>query len=266
MQPEDAPEFLALLNDIWMLKGTALLTDGQKALFFGALAQHPLNEVKAGLMAHVRDPRRGQFLPMPADVIAQIKGIGDDDGRPGAEEAWALVQRARDEAQTIVWTAEMAEAHGVARSLLAIRDEVGARMAFKETYQRLLAEARERRVPAIWTVSQGHDPQLRESAIAAHIAAGRPGLGMADVALPVLGLDKVLALPAPVDSTPEQIAAREAARAKAQQLREEFAARRDNPPLSAAEIESARQRARTEALKTESNNKVRQHGAEEGNQ
>ena len=58
------------------------------------------------------------------DVVSRI-----DDGRPGVEEAWAMLPL--DEAQSVVWSAEMAEAFGVARGLIDDGDRVAARMAFK---------------------------------------------------------------------------------------------------------------------------------------
>ena len=94
-----------------------------------------------------------------------------DDGRPGPEEAWAMMPR--DEAQSVVWTVEMAEAFGVAGPLLEAGDRVAARMAFKEAYTKIVSSARDARRPIRWMPSLGHDRHGRDAALAAAISAGR---------------------------------------------------------------------------------------------
>lgn len=96
---------------------------------------------------------------------AVMERLAGADGRPGADEAWAISLAAEDEAQTVVWTEEMAQAFAVARPLLDERDKVGARMAFKGAYERLLAEAREAQRPARWSASLGWDVEGRRQAL-----------------------------------------------------------------------------------------------------
>lgn len=112
-----------------------------------------------------------------AAVIARI-----EDGHPGAEEAWALCPR--DEAATVVWTDEIAEAFGVASSLLRDGDAVGARMAFRETYSRLTQEARDAGRRARWNVSLGHDVSGRKRAVLDAVKRGRLTEGDAMLYLP----------------------------------------------------------------------------------
>lgn len=100
------------------------------------------------------------------DVVSRI-----DDGRPGAEEAWALMPF--DESQSVVWSDEMARAFGVAGPLLAHGDKVAARMAFKEAYSRMVAEARDAGRKVTWTPSLGHDERGRAAALQAAAEAGR---------------------------------------------------------------------------------------------
>ena len=191
MREHDIEQFQALVDDAATLLGKPPLGDRQTALYFGILADYPIEAVEAGLKAHMRDPQRGRFMPTPADVVAQIDGmVEQQDGRPGTEEAWALALRGQDEADTIVWTAEMSQAWVVARVVLP--DEVGARMAFKETYARLVAENRRARLPAEWTVSLGHDPQRRDAAIGAAVSAGRLPASEMPVALPAPRRDLTL--------------------------------------------------------------------------
>jgi hypothetical protein len=172
MRSSDFDAFSALLSDVWSLKGQAL-SGGAKAMWFRAMSAYPLEVVQGALDAHLSDPKRGQFLPMPADVVAQIDRLVADDGRPGAEEAWALALRSTDEGDTIVWTAEAAEAMGICSPILNAGDEVGARMAFKEGYTRLVDAARRTRTGPKWSASLGHDPERRDKAIAAAVTAGQ---------------------------------------------------------------------------------------------
>jgi hypothetical protein len=247
MRPHDLSPFSELLDAMWGLKGAPAPTAVQKAMFFRALAAHPLEEVRAGLDAHLRDPKRGQFLPMPADVIAQINGIVADDGRPGAEEAWAQAFRATDEAATVVWSSEMAEAFGIVRPLALAGDEVAARMAFKEAYARLVSVAREHRVPASWTVTLGLDNERRNAALLPHVQTGR--IDGALLLQAARGLDEVLALP-PTEKTQANRDARDRARAVLMRIRAEEAERKARP--SAQQID----RERTNALKADAASKV----------
>ena len=165
MRESDFAAFSKLLDDVWGLKGQ-VLNAGAKAMWFRAVAAYPLEMVQGALDAHLADPKRGSFLPMPADVIAQIDRAIADDGRPGPQEAWALAMRSTDEGDTIVWTDEIAEAFGNCSPILNAGDEVGARMAFLEVYARLVDAARRQRVAPQWSASLGHDPERRDRAIA----------------------------------------------------------------------------------------------------
>lgn len=100
-----------------------------------------------------------------------------DDGHPGPEEAWALCPR--DEGATVVWTDEIAEAFGVARPLLASGDDIAARMAFKESYGRLLQQARSERRAAKWLPSFGHSMAGRAEPIMLAVDKGRLSLDYA---------------------------------------------------------------------------------------
>jgi hypothetical protein len=245
----DFDAFCEALDDLWSIKGQAL-TAGAKGAFFRALEDQPLQVVQAALIAHSRDPERGRFLPMPADVMAQIRQLDRDDGRPGAEEAWAMSLRSADEAETVVWTGEMAEAWTIAKPVLQAGDEVGARMAFREAYARLVEAARQQRTPVTWSASLGFDPQRRELAISAAVTAGR------------LPASELQALPAPeVDvlrlayEQPAQGASLTElqARERLRQLSERLKARKDEPS------EDALARAFTEERKAETAELVSQY-------
>lgn len=186
MRETEFDDFSSLLDDVAVLVPPAQPLGGTaKALYFRALAEHPLAAVRAALDAHVKDPQRGRWFPKPADLIAQLQGLAADDGRPGPEEAWSIAMGSSDEAATVVWTQEIAEAMGVAGPVLQADDKVGARMAFRETYERLVEAARKQRKPVAWSASLGHDTRRQAEAIKLAVDAGR------------LPRSELLALPAP---------------------------------------------------------------------
>lgn len=188
MFKQDFAVFAELLDSVCSLlsRGNYAPNPTNTALWFRALGDHRLDVVRAAFDAHVKDPQRGRFVPTPADIIAQIQGVEQDDGRPGAEEAWAIALTARDELDTVVWTAEIAQAWGACQAVLKVGDEVGARMTFKEVYTRLIAESRKERQPISWEICQGHDANRRLEAVVK--AQQRGYLSLADLAhLPMLG-------------------------------------------------------------------------------
>lgn len=124
------------------------LSEGAAKIFSEDLEGYP----EAAVLTALKRCRKE--LQRPLTLAAVIERI--DDGRPGADEAWAMLPR--DEATTTVWTSEMAEAWGVSSGL---EDQVAARMAFKEMYSRIVATARAERRSPTWQVSLGHDRDAR---------------------------------------------------------------------------------------------------------
>jgi hypothetical protein len=172
MKQDDFTEFHALLSEcLSVFSGPP--SAAISAVWFRTLSGYGLDTLKAAFTSHMRDPVNGRFEPKPAHIIDQIERAAKNDGRPGAEEAWAIAQAAGREDDTVVWTSECAQAWGLSRSVSALGDDVGARMAFKETYTRLVAEARARCEPASWEVSEGFDKAMRRVAIAQAVEAGR---------------------------------------------------------------------------------------------
>jgi hypothetical protein len=97
-----------------------------------------------------------------ADILARL-----DDGRPRADEAWAMMPKS--ESESVVWTDEMAHAWGVALPLLGADDVAGtaatAYAEFCSAYEKAVLEARIRRVPLRWIPSLGSDVARRESVL-----------------------------------------------------------------------------------------------------
>jgi hypothetical protein len=103
----------------------------------------------------------------PVAFIRKMAGTGaHSDGRPGPEESWARMPKGeRMEENTVIWCEEERIAYGACRSLLLDGDLVGARMAFKERYEKELAAARAQRKPVRWIVSAGYDVEHRLMAL-----------------------------------------------------------------------------------------------------
>lgn len=142
--------------------------------FAADLSPYPEEQVLGALE---RCRREVKGILSLADVISRL-----DDGRPGADEAWALMPR--DETQSVVWTDEMAVAYGIALPLLTMGDAVAARVAFRECYTRVVTLARCERRPAQWRLSPGRDPASRVQAIADAVEKGRLSRAHAMALLP----------------------------------------------------------------------------------
>jgi hypothetical protein len=127
------------------------------------LAVYPVPQVIAAL-DKCRKQVRGRLTV--ADIISRL-----EDGRPGPEEAWAMLPR--DEDSSVVWTEEMATAWGVALPLLNAGDQVASRMAFLERYRTLVQSARDAGERVKWTPSLGTDAYGRESVLLDAVEKGR---------------------------------------------------------------------------------------------
>jgi hypothetical protein len=117
----------------------------------------------------------------PVAFIRRMAGPGAQlDGRPGPEEAWARMPKGdRIEDDSIVWCEEERSAYSACRGLLLSGDQIGARMAFKERYERELAEARSQGRPVRWIMSAGYDMEHRLSTLAVAVQEKRMSLASA---------------------------------------------------------------------------------------
>jgi hypothetical protein len=167
MTSHEAADFHRALAAVLETYAARVPSDEALRLWWAALERYPWAAVRAALAEHVA---RCKFAPRPADIRERIE---TRDGRPAPDEAWSLALGARDEARSLVWTAEIAAAWGVAQPILAAGDLIGARKAFLEAYQRRLEQARERLEPVCWQVSLGTDPAQRADALHAAAERGR---------------------------------------------------------------------------------------------
>lgn len=120
--------------------------------------------------AALRNVRLNHTRFSPAAIQTEIDRL-NPDGRLGADEAWSLIPH--DESATVVWTDEIAEAYSVASGLIADGDKIGARMAFKQAYDRITTSNKAMGIKPKWQASLGHDPHGRETAINEAVRLGR---------------------------------------------------------------------------------------------
>lgn len=142
------------------------VTDENARLWFGLLEDHGIEEVCAAFRAHMRDPQRGRFVPVPADLIGHIQAT-----KPvpmSANEAWAIALQGRDEAATVITSNLIDHAMSACQSILDIGDKIGARMAFLAAYERAVSAG----VVPVWRLSLGHDQRQRVEVIERAAAMG----------------------------------------------------------------------------------------------
>ena len=71
MTDDDFPAFQAALRAAAEVTGHAL-SEEQIMLYWDLLSDKNIDDVKAAVRAHLRDPDRGRFMPRPADIIGAM--------------------------------------------------------------------------------------------------------------------------------------------------------------------------------------------------
>jgi hypothetical protein len=142
------------------------LTDQRQDIYFGGLADLPQDQLRIAF-------RRARYELKWFPKLAELRGLAGtpadalSDGRPGPEEAWARMPKGeRIEEDSVVWCEEERIAYGACRSLLLEGDLIGARMAFKERYEKEISGARSQAKPVRWSMSAGYDIERRLSTLA----------------------------------------------------------------------------------------------------
>lgn len=136
-----------------------VITPSAAMMMADDLSDYSLPELGRALRACRRE-NRGRLTV--ADIIQQCQA---EDGRPGKDEAWSIGLDSSDEYGTAVMTWEIQQAMASAKIVLDEGDQVGARMAFMSTYERLVRESRQVNKPVEWIVSLGFDKDRRATAI-----------------------------------------------------------------------------------------------------
>ena len=166
MDNSQAKQFGDKLTAVFEVYGKDAPSKNVKTMWWGSLANFDLPVVISALGLHVN---RCEYFPKPADILKIISSM---DGRPDAEEAWALSLKGLDEGDTVMWTQEMAASWAISQQIMASGDSIGARMAFRQHYERLLQNSRESGVRVKWELSLGHDASRRNEAITQAVNRG----------------------------------------------------------------------------------------------
>lgn len=138
-------------------------------LWWNILREYPIEVVESAFSQYLKTPD-GKFSPKPASIIEIIDAMRPD-GRPGADEAWAMIPK--DEQASAVMSNEMAEALHIAQPLLDAGDKIGARMAFKEAYTRIVEANKMKGAKPSWFPSLGQDKEARDAVLAEAVRLGR---------------------------------------------------------------------------------------------
>lgn len=191
MRSTDFDEFADVWTGAWEAVGRNL-TPRAVLASFEALAEYEFADIRRAVMIHAKGA--GGKQPVTASDIVSI--LGAADGHPGAEEAWGIVSTIMgNEDDTAIITDPMREAWAACSSIFDLGDEIGARMAFREAYNRHVNLARQQGQPVRWQVVQGQDRYLRETRIRAAIQVGRlqeRDAAQYGVALPAPGAGEAL--------------------------------------------------------------------------
>lgn len=169
-------EHLEWINDELTILAEAFgepLTEQRQEIYCAGLAD--LDEDRLHVVFH-RARYELKWFPKLAE-LRELAGASpgmQNDARPGPEEAWARMPKGeRMEEDSIVWCEEERAAYDACRSLLINRDLIGARMAFKERYEKELAEARAQGRPVRWIMCQGFDINHRLTTLATAVQQHR---------------------------------------------------------------------------------------------
>ncbi|WP_145500071.1 hypothetical protein [Yersinia bercovieri] len=149
--------------------------DASKAvldLYWNALLPYDIDTVRQAFSSWLTDPDQGRFSPKPADIIRNIQNIAGKPDWLSANEAWALALPAQEEANTVVWTNEIALAWSIAQPIMQEGDKVGARMAFIAAYERLTKAAQGAGRAPEWSVSEGWDKETVKRTIEQAVTTG----------------------------------------------------------------------------------------------
>lgn len=168
MKSTEKNAFAALLK-VSLSGYTKTLSAEAMTLWWNILERYELAEIRDALFRYL-DSKECAFPPQPGQISNIIRDM-KPDGRPGPDEAWAMIPR--DEYASVVMTEEMVEALQFAQPLLDEGDQVAAWMAFKEAYARIVEQNRRTGIAPKWFPSLGRDIAGREKALAEAVRMGR---------------------------------------------------------------------------------------------
>ncbi|HEY8157302.1 MAG TPA: hypothetical protein VIF10_01240 [Methylobacter sp.] len=180
MEKQDFRRFAEKWADVHeAMAGGKTLSQRAMTVVFDALEEYPLDMVFQAIKLH---SKKSKFAPTPNDIIEIISGCTGQK-HIGADEAWGLVLDSFDENSTIVVTQEILEARGLVMDIYQTGDITGTRMAFRDTYNRIIAATSDK---PVWRISLGPGAERlagntqQFAAVQKAIGLGRLPAGAAD--------------------------------------------------------------------------------------
>jgi hypothetical protein len=168
MRDSDKAKFLKMMQATLAVYDKTATTE-TVGLWWKLLACYEIEDVEQAFARYLKSAE-GRFSPKPASIIAIIDAMRPD-GRPGADEAWAMIPM--DEYTSAVMTQEMAEALHIAQPLLDAGDKIAARMSFREAYNRIVDANKRNGIKPAWFPSLGQDKESRDTVLAEAVRLGR---------------------------------------------------------------------------------------------
>lgn len=226
--------FSELMDDLGALYDKDA-TPALKRIYWADLGEVPIDVLEAAVQAHRRDPDRGRYFPKPADIIAKMPMASELT----ANEAWGLCMASFDETDSVLVSDAIMRARSAALPMWSDGDKIGARMAFRDAYDRALLELQAKGARPIWSVSIGHDKEKQKDVVNAAVASGLlsrdaaahylppPDITPEGAAIAGLLTGSVSALPSIDDKTRERLAELKAVIAPTKERSELMAEERD---------------------------------------
>jgi hypothetical protein len=171
MQKNEIVQFAGMWAQAWEQSGS-VISPGAVEMAFEALEDYNLQDIRRALTVHMRDPERGRFAPKVADVMA-VLGAVDPNAWPSPDEAWGIAVRTFDEADTCIVCDEIMTARESCEPVMNLGDEVGARMTFRDVFDRQRRAAIANGRKPKWWMTPGTDRNLRAQRLAEAVALKR---------------------------------------------------------------------------------------------
>lgn len=172
-----------------MLAATAELMGAQLSGPALSVMAKDFSSYDVNLIEHaLKNVRLNHTRFSPAAIQKEIEAL-HPDGRPGADEAWAMIPS--NEYVSIVWNDEIIAAYNICKPLANEGDLVAARMAFKQAYDRLVAQNKMDGILPKWQVSLGYGQEGREEAVKRAVQMRRITPEQAQILLPYKDNDNI---------------------------------------------------------------------------
>jgi hypothetical protein len=183
MATDNKARFSRVIVTLAEVYGRAL-TPEVIAVYWSVFSKYPMDQIEAAARRHVE---KAKFFPTPAELLGHIPAAASCQ-HIGADEAWCLALESMDEVETVLVTSEILMALDTAKDIYLDGDKIGARMAFRGAYERILATVS---TEPVWFISAGSDSAKRADAIERAVMAGRISAGSCREYL--LGTDRPVA-------------------------------------------------------------------------